>query len=204
MRSPVKRIRFDKHVFDVWENVYDPAEDTFLFAENLAVEEGAQVLDVGTGCGILGILAAGKASKVVAVDLNPFAIRCAKENSILNKVINKMALMQADLLTAFTKDAKFDLILFNAPYLPSDESESGTWIGRSWAGGVNGRQVIDLFISQVRPHLTSSGRVLLMQSTLANIEETIQKFGDCNLRAKVKVEHELPFFETLALIEAKS
>jgi len=204
MRSPVKRIHFDKHVFDVWENVYDPAEDTFLFAENLAMEQGAQVLDVGTGCGILGILAAGKASKVVAVDLNPFAVRCAKENSILNKVVNKMALMQADLLTAFTKDAKFDLILFNAPYLPSDESESGTWIGRSWAGGVNGRQVIDLFISQVRFHLTSSGRVLLMQSTLANIEETIQKFGDCNLRAKVKVERELPFFETLALIEAKS
>ena len=44
------------------EDVYEPAEDSFLFAENLDVEKGAQVLDVGTGCGILGILAAEKAA----------------------------------------------------------------------------------------------------------------------------------------------
>jgi len=204
MQSPVKRVHFDKYIFDVWENVYEPAEDTFLFAENLSMETCVQVLDVGTGCGILGILAAEKASKVVAIDLNPYAARCAKENSMLNNVGHKMAFLQADLFSAFTEDAKFDLILFNAPYLPSGENESGTWIGRSWAGGVNGRQVIDLFISQVQPHLKDGGRVLLMQSTLANIEETIRRFDDCKLKATVKVKRKLPFFETLALIEAKS
>ena len=86
MPFPVKRVHFGNYVFNVWENVYEPAEDSFLFAENLDVEKGAQVLDVGTGCGMLGILAAEKAGNVVAVDLNPYAVRCAKENAALNNV----------------------------------------------------------------------------------------------------------------------
>ncbi len=204
MQFPVKRVCFGKLVFDVWENVYEPAEDSFLFAENLDVKKGARVLDVGTGCGILGIMAAEKAAAVLAVDLSPYAIRCAKENSALNKVDCKMAFLEADLLTAFDEWARFDLILFNAPYLPAAEHEAETWIGRSWAGGVNGRQVIDRFIRQVKPHLETSGHVLLMQSTLSGVEETICKFGECQLKARVKAERKLPFFETLTLIEAKT
>ena len=89
MQSHINRIHFSKHIFDVWENVYEPAEDCFLFAENLEVERGAQVIDVGTGCGILGILAADTAAEVVAIDLNPYAVRCAKENSKLNNAATR-------------------------------------------------------------------------------------------------------------------
>jgi len=204
MQSSFRRTHFGKHIFDVCEDVYEPAEDSFLFAENLELKKGEQVLDVGAGSGILGILAAEKAGAVLAVDPSPYAIRCAKENSRLNNVGSKMDFLQADLLTALDEKAKFDLILFNAPYLPTDADEAETWIGRSWAGGVDGRQLIDRFISQVRPHLKTSGRVLLMQSTLANVEETICKFGDCQMEARVKAERKLPFFETLVLIEAKT
>jgi len=203
MPSPVKRVTFGNNTFNIWENVYEPAEDSFLFAENLDVVEGSQVLDLGAGCGILGILAAKKAWSVLAVDLNPYAIRCAKENSALNNVRGKMAFMQADLLTAFDANAKFDLVLFNAPYLPADESEAESWIGRSWAGGINGRQVIDRFISQAPSHLTPDGRILLMQSTLANVEETIDRFAQMGLKTTVEAERKLPFFETLTLIKAK-
>ncbi len=204
MPFPVKRVHFGNYVFNIWENVYEPAEDSFLFAENLDVEKGAQVLDVGTGCGILGILTAEKAGNVVAVDSNPYAVRCARENSALNNVRSKMAFMQADLLTALNEKATFDLILFNAPYLPSAEDEAESWIGRSWAGGINGRQVIDRFISEASPHLKPNSRILLMQSTLTNVEETIRKFEEHNLKASFKAERKLPFFETLTLIEAKT
>ena len=115
-----------------------------------------------------------------------------------------MAFIQAALFTALNQDAKFDLILFNAPYLPSADNEAESWIGRSWAGGINGRKVIDEFISQAPKHLKLNGRILIMQSTLANVEETIRKFGEVGLKATLKAERKLPFFETLTLIEAKT
>lgn len=202
MPCAIKRVYFGDRAFDICEDIYEPAEDSFLFAENLEVAEGAVVLDMGAGCGILGILAAEKASAVLTVDINPHAIRCAKENSALNKVHVKMAFLQADLFSALNKNAKFDLMLFNAPYLPASESEAQTWIGRSWAGGATGREVVDRFITQVPVHLKPNGRVLLMQSTLTGVEETIRKFTNQGLKASVKAERSLPFFETLTLIEA--
>ena len=53
-------------------------------------------------------------------------------------------------------------------------------------------------------HLKPNGRVLLMQSTLTGVEETLRKFSEQGLKATVKAERKLPFFETLTLIEAKA
>jgi release factor glutamine methyltransferase len=203
MHSPIKRTHFGNCIFDLYEDVYEPAEDTFLFAENLDVEAGEWVLDVGTGCGMLAVIAAKKGGAVVAVDINPFAIRGAKKNSTLNGVSDKIDFVQSSLFTALN-NVKFDLVSFNAPYLPSEEGEDATWIGRAWAGGASGREVVDQFISEVPPHLKPRGRVLLMQSTLTGVEETLQKFSQQNLKATVKAELKLPFFETLTLIEAQA
>jgi release factor glutamine methyltransferase len=204
MPCPCKRVHFDNYVFNIYEEVYDPAEDSFLFAENFEVKEGERILDLGTGCGLLGILAAKKAERVLAVDLNPFAIRCAKENSVINGLRGKIDFVQASLLTALHHSATFDLILFNAPYLPSEKGEETSWIGRAWAGGANGREVVDQFIFEAPTHLKPHGRVLLMQSTLTGVEETICKFIEQGLKAHVKAEHKLPFFETLTLVEANA
>jgi release factor glutamine methyltransferase len=203
MPLPVKRVYYGNYMFFVDENVYEPAEDSFLFAENFQVEAGAAVLDLGTGCGILGILVAEKARAVVAVDVNPYAVRCAKENAAFNNVRGKMAFVQGDLFTWLSPKTKFDAILFNAPYLPVDKSEADSWIERAWAGGVSGRQVIDRFISEVPRHLKLMGHVFLMQSMLADIDETVRRFADCHLTARVVAECALPFFETVVLIEAR-
>ena len=88
MPCPTKRITFGNLRFDVNDDVYEPAEDSFLFAENLGVKSGHVVLDLGTGSGILAITAAQKAQSVLAVDLNPYAIRCAKDNAKLNRAQN--------------------------------------------------------------------------------------------------------------------
>ena len=88
MRFPSKEVFFKGYVFRVSEDVYDPAEDSFLFAENLVVKRGDRVLDVGTGCGLLGIVAAKVASLVVGVDVNPlrFAVLGRMRDSIVWRI----------------------------------------------------------------------------------------------------------------------
>jgi release factor glutamine methyltransferase len=202
MPYPTKRIRFCDFIFDVNDDVYEPAEDSFLFAENLHIATDETVLDLGTGSGILAVFAAKTAGNVVAVDVNPYAIRCAKENAHLNGVKKKIDFLQGDLFSELNTDVRFDVVLFNAPYLPSEAGEDESWIGRAWAGGADGRVIVDRFIAEVAAHLKPYGRVQLMQSTLTGVEETISGFKAHGLYASVVAQQKLPFFETLTLIEA--
>ena len=198
----VKRIFFNNCTFCVEENVYEPAEDTFLLAENLVVGEHDVVLDMGTGCGILGVLAAKRARKVVAVDVNPHAVRCAETNARLNGVVEKMDIRRGDLFKPVRKDEKFDVIIFNAPYLPSEAGEQKTWIGRAWAGGPTGRQLIDRFIFQAPSYLREGGRILLVQSTLSNVDETMRRLEGEGLRVSILAEKKVAF-ETIVVIQAE-
>jgi len=203
MPLPSKKIFFEDLMFLVYDNVYQPAEDSFLFAENLTANDGDVVVDVGTGCGLLGIVAAKKASLVLAVDINPYAVHCAMENAKVNHVKSKMFFLQTDLFAAIKTGKMFDLILFNAPYLPVDYAEKNSWLEHAWVGGASGRQVVDRFIYDSPKYLKRTGRILLMQSTLSNVDETLRRFENRGLNATVVAKCDLPFFESIVLVEAE-
>jgi release factor glutamine methyltransferase len=197
-----KKVHFRDYVFVVDKQVYEPAEDTFLIAEHLRVEEDDVVLDIGTGCGILAVLAAEKARKVVAVDINPYAVECATKNAETHGVKEKIEFQCGDLFQFIKPDERFSLILFNAPYLPSEPGEEASWIGMAWAGGRNGRGVIDRFVANSHNYLVVGGRIQLVQSSLSEVNRTLEMFSamefDVAIAAKVKVS-----YESIVLIEAK-
>jgi release factor glutamine methyltransferase len=197
-----KKVFFKDHVFQVDEHVYEPAEDTFLIAENMKVEEDDVVLDVGTGCGILAVLAAEKAKHVVAVDVNPYAIECARKNAEVNSVEGKIEFRCGDLFQPIKPNEKFSLILFNAPYLPSEPDEERSWIGKAWAGGPDGRAVIDRFVVGVSNFLADRGRIQLVQSSLSNVNRTLDAFSEVGLEARVAAQVKVPY-ESIVLIEAR-
>ncbi|UCH31439.1 MAG: methyltransferase [Candidatus Bathyarchaeota archaeon] len=202
MNSQFKKIFYGKHTFIVSKNVYEPAEDTFLLACHMFVNEEKKVLDMGTGCGILAILAAEKAREVIAVDINPFAVACAKRNAELNGVSTKVVVCLGDLFDAIKEPEKFDLILFNAPYLPVEPIKENGWIEKAWTGGKTGRIIIDRFIGKVANFLTENGRILLVQSSFSNVRKTLTEFLQHNMFAKEVAEKKLPF-EKIVLIEAR-
>ncbi len=201
MNSPKKKIFYKKHAFVIFDEVYEPAEDTILMAENLPSSPGAEVLDVGTGCGLLAIVAAEKAEHVIAIDINPYAVNCAQRNTKLNGISSKIEVLRGNLFGPLKIGAKFDLILFNAPYLPSKKNEEKRWIDKAWSGGKTGRTIIDNFIHNVTDYLTEKGHVQLIQSTLSNLDKTLVELRKRGLSAKTIAEKE-SMFEKIILIEA--
>lgn len=184
--------------YENYPEVYEPAEDTFLFAENLQVGRRDRVLEIGTGTGIIAIIVSRKCSTVIATDINPQAIDCTAKNIIANKAYN-VELRKGDLFEP-VPDEKFDLILFNTPYLPTSEEERfDDELDAAWDGGEDGRKVIDRFLSDVKGHLNPGGRVQLVQSSLSDINETIEKLEDMGMDASVTARENC-FFEEVVVI----
>lgn len=118
---------------------------------------GKRVFDVGTGTGVLAILAAKKgAASVTATDIDPRAIKCARDNAERFGVALTFA--EQDLLP----EGKADVVIFNPPWLPAKPKTS---IDRAIydEGGATLRR----FFEVVAKHLTADGEVWLIISDLA-------------------------------------
>lgn len=178
--------------------VYEPAEDTFLFAENLQVERKDQVLEIGTGTGIIALLASKKCRTVTATDVNPHAIDCAVKNIIANRSYN-VKLRKGNLFEP-VEGEKFDLILFNTPYLPIAEDErANDELEAAWDGGIDGRKVIDEFLDGLKDHLNPGGKVQLVQSSLSDINKTLKQLGNLGFESSVTATEKC-FFEEVVVI----
>jgi ribosomal protein L11 methyltransferase len=76
------------------------------------IKPGCVVFDIGTGTGVLAIAAAKLgAGRVLAVDLDPIAVKVAEENSTNNLVASVVSVRQGDLLTGVEGQA--DVIVAN-------------------------------------------------------------------------------------------
>lgn len=192
-----RKFEFRGKIFTVFPKVYYPAEDSFLLAENLIVRENDRVLDIGTGCGLQAIMAAEISKHVIATDINPYAIENAKYNAHLNNVEIETRL--GDLFEPIKE--KFDLIIFNPPYLPS-ESNSDSFEEKAWNGGPEGRSILDRFLEQFCNYLNPDGRIQLVQSSLTNIDQTLNKLKALNFNTDVIAQKKF-FFEKLVVINAQ-
>jgi ribosomal protein L11 methyltransferase len=76
-----------------------PTTSLCLKALDNAIVGGEQIIDVGTGSGVLAIGAMKLgASKVLALDLDPVAVTCAQENIVLNGYEKDIEVRLSDLL----------------------------------------------------------------------------------------------------------
>lgn len=133
-------IKFNKETLnlDIPKTVYRPREDSYLMADAMLELnlKGKSVLDIGTGSGYLAIIAANRVREIIGVDLNPRAVSVARKNAIKNNREN-IDFKKSDLFSCLAK--KFDLILFNPPYLPDEEQPNQSDLKqKAWNGGKNG------------------------------------------------------------------
>ncbi len=150
-----------------------PREDSYLLAESVNELVEGKVLDMGTGSGIQAITAALKrqVTEVVAVDVNPLALELMEKNARKAGVRDKIRLVKSNLFQDIS--GKFDWIVFNPPYLPS-EGGIDEW---SWAGGEKGSEIIEKFLEKAQSYLEKEGKILMVFSSLTelNLEDYMYK-----------------------------
>ena len=97
------------------------------------------MLEIGTGSGLIAIYFAKNGYHVDAVDISRDALDCASGNCNLNGVSINLAL--SDLFQNVR--GKYDTIIFNPPYLPTNDDIEGA---EAWNGGSDGFAVIRRFL----------------------------------------------------------
>jgi release factor glutamine methyltransferase len=193
-------MKMGKFEIETDDMVYIPSDDTFLLAENLEIKEGQSVLEIGTGSGLVSMYASLLTDDVTATDINYNALELAEKNFKLNN-ISTIRLEFGDLFEP-VKNEKFDVILFNTPYLPTDSDDIiDDDLNYAFDGGLNGRKVIDRFINEVSNHLNDKGIVQMIQSSLSDNDRTLDMFDRNGFVAEI-AESEKFFFEEIVLINA--
>jgi release factor glutamine methyltransferase len=146
---------------------------------------------------LLSILAAKAGARVVATDINPVALECARDNAVEHGVAGSIDFRLGDLFGP-VRGESFDLLVFNPPYLPSEDGErSSDPVELAWDGGKDGRKVLDRFLREFPHHLKPEGRAFFVQSSLSNVFQTKQMLEANNFKFKA-LEKKL-FFERLYL-----
>ena len=132
------------------------------------VDPEAEVLDMGTGSGVCAVIAARRARRVVAVDINPEAVRCAGINALLNHVERKIDVRHGDLFEPVHAE-RFDIIVFNPPFLlgtPQDDRD------RAWRSN----DVAERFAAGLDAHLKPGGFALVVLSTFGAAPVFLEEF----------------------------
>ena len=144
--------------FVVLPDVFNPklmiTGETFarMLTSDLIAPE-SRVLELGTGSGIGAIQAASLEANVVALDINPEAVRCARINALLNRVEAKVEVHQSDLFASVAGE-RFDVVLFHPPFYEG-EPEGG--LEYAWQYG----DIPQRFAGELAEHLNPGGCALL-------------------------------------------
>jgi len=177
--------------------VYPPSEDSFLLAKEvrkyvlkLTAEQKAKlkILDMGSGSGI-------QAKKLIEEGINKKQILNADVANEAIKELKKQKLqtIKTNLFSRIKKTERYDLVIFNAPYLPADKYDKQA----DTTAGKKGYEVITRFLKQAKSHLEKNGAILLLFSSLSNPEEILEQAKKLKYAAEKLSEENMGMMETI-------
>lgn len=180
--------------FLVLPSVFWPSWDSQALVKNYKINPGEDVLDLCTGSGVIAIFSAIKgARKVIALDINPLAIECAKKNAIKHNVDKIIETRVSDMFTALRTGEKFDVITMNPPFTPhaaSDFSEKTVWD--------EDLEVHKKFFENIKKYLKKNGRIYICHAKFGAIEEMKKMATEKGFHIKkigeTKVDEERVFY----------
>ena len=189
------KIRYKNTNVQFVDNVYEPAEDTFLLTDSAFnyIRDGMKVLEIGTGTGFVSaVLKTNFNINIITTEINPDAARCARSNGL--------EVVRTHMFDGLKPYPYFDMIMFNPPYLPTNEDEKVPgWMNYAYDGGIDGCDSIRNFLSNVHDYIKPEGLIVLLVSSLSGVEyikQMMQSYGfEVNTISRDKY-----FFEELVVL----
>jgi release factor glutamine methyltransferase len=156
------------------------------------------ILEIGCGSGILSLVVASKGANVVAVDINPEAVRATADNAKRNRLCDNIRAIESDLFGKVAVDTRFDLVIMNPPYYAGRPDTISDY---AWRAGEK-YEFFDRFAEHVGDFLASNGSILMILSSDSDISRiensfTAKKYKMTELRSKKLL------FETLKIFQVE-
>lgn len=143
-------------------SIYQPSEDSYLLSSVLKEQlpklleknPGLLFLEIGTGSGIhlqTALNCGVKKENIFSSDIDPDSVSHCNLlgfNCVHSDLFNKIS-------------GKFDLIIFNPPYLPAHKFDKMP----DTTGGKKGDETILRFLKDAKTHLKSDGKIFLITSS---------------------------------------
>ena len=199
-------IKFSEFLLKTNEKVYSPQEDSFFLEDCLEKYFSNEfkkktnlksICEIGCGSGYITLKLINLFPDLIisAVDINENAVDLTKANLILNKVNTTNIKIEHSNLFGFLLDRpenlikSFDLIVFNPPYIPSEEKFSvkmvknnESKIESSWEGGLQGKEVINLFLDNASQFLNENGLIFILLTNYQLNNSNSKKFVEQNAK----------------------
>jgi release factor glutamine methyltransferase len=135
----------------------------------MQIPVASSVLELGTGTGAIAATAARRAKEVYATDISPYAVRCAMATMRLNKLEKRVEVLQGDLF-APVRQCRFDVILFNLPYLAR---KATSLEALAWSAGAQ-CELIGRFVAQAPQYLKEGGSIQIVLTSAAPVAEVVR------------------------------
>ncbi len=165
-----KIVKYLDKEFIVFPTVFHPSEDSKALVQHLIRTnkfKDKKVLDLCTGSGVIAIYAAiYGAESVVALDINPEAIRATKENAQRYNVSKIIEAKVSDMYSSLDPSDRFDVITMNPPFTPHEASnyvEQTMWD--------NNFQVHHDFFKKLNNYLAYNEHAHITQSSFGAVNE---------------------------------
>lgn len=173
--------------------VYEPAEDSYLLLDAIEITPGQKVLEMGCGSGLLSLHCSKYGAETTAVDIDPLAVESTRNNAVRNNL--QIDIKQSDLFEQLKE--KYNLIIFNPPYLPDDEFQD-----IKWSGGRSGIETTLRFLRDCGDYLKPGGRIMIVQSSLADRTRFEEEVGNLGYDM-ITIREKRMFFESIFVHELK-
>lgn len=184
--------------FEVSPAVLIPRPDSELLvieARSIAQKlDAPRILDVGTGSGALAIALAKNlpAAQVAAIDQSSDALKVARANA--DKHAAAVRFLHGDLFAPLDRADRFQIILCNPPYIPTEEIQKLAPGVRDFEpraaldGGPDGFALFDRLLAESGKHLAPGGHLLIEIGSPQEkpARAKIERLADFELAATIK------------------